>query len=290
MGARECFALAWSSSQAFNHVLQKSVCFHWQPTYHQRMHPVRMSFANPQGKIIVPLLVFKQKSTNMKVLIIEDDHTLNKNISEALKAENYDVTSLFDGALAERIIKRETFDCIILDINLPGKNGFELCKEFRNSNLDTPVIMLTAFSELEDKIQGFECGADDYLTKPFFMRELLLRVNALIKRKGKNTNNNESVFTFDDITLNDATKTVFRQGKEISLTPREYQILFKLIQQPGEVVAKADLVKEIWGNSFDANTNTIEVYINFLRNKLDKPFHKNTIKTKVGFGYYLDTK
>jgi DNA-binding response OmpR family regulator len=226
----------------------------------------------------------------MKVLIIEDDHTLNKNISEALKAESYDVTTLFDGSLAERTTKREQFDCIILDINLPGKNGFELCKDLRNSNIATPVIMLTAFSELEDKVQGFDCGADDYLTKPFFMRELLLRVNALIKRKGQNTNSNESVFTFDDITLNDATKTVYRQGNEISLTPREYQILFKLIQQPGEIVSKADLVKEIWGTSFDANTNTIEVYINFLRNKLDKPFNKSSIKTKVGFGYYLDVK
>jgi DNA-binding response OmpR family regulator len=215
---------------------------------------------------------------------------LNKNISEALKAESYDVTTLFDGSLAERTTKREQFDCIILDINLPGKNGFELCKDFRNRNIATPVIMLTAFSELEDKVQGFDCGADDYLTKPFFMRELLLRVNALIKRKGQNTNSNESVFTFDDITLNDATKTVFRQGNEISLTPREYQILFKLIQQPGEIVSKADLVKEIWGTSFDANTNTIEVYINFLRNKLDKPFNKSSIKTKVGFGYYLDVK
>jgi DNA-binding response OmpR family regulator len=150
--------------------------------------------------------------------------------------------------------------------------------------------MLTAFSELEDKVQGFDCGADDYLTKPFFMRELLLRVNALIKRKGQITNSNRFCFTFDDITLNNANKTVFRKGNEISLTPREYQILFKLIQRPGEIVSKTDLVKEIWGTSFDANTNTIEVYINFLRNKLDKPFQKNSIKTKVGFGYYLDSK
>ncbi|PSK99818.1 response regulator transcription factor [Cecembia rubra] len=226
----------------------------------------------------------------MKVLIIEDDHTLNKNISEALKAECFEVMTLFDGSLAERTTKREQFDCIILDINLPGKNGFELCKDFRNNNITTPIIMLTAFSELEDKVQGFDCGADDYLTKPFFMRELLIRVNALIKRKGKNSYSTEPVFTFDDITLNDSTKKVFRNNDEIVLTPREYQILLKLIQRPGEIVSKADLVKEIWGGSFDANTNTIEVYINFLRNKLDKPFKKNTIKTKVGFGYYLDTK
>jgi DNA-binding response OmpR family regulator len=226
----------------------------------------------------------------MKVLIIEDDHTLNKNISEVLKAEGFEAMTLFDGSLAERTIKREQFDCIILDINLPGKNGFELCKNFRNNNISTPVIMLTAFSELEDKVEGFDCGADDYLTKPFFMKELLIRVNALIKRKGQNLHSTEPVFTFDDITLNDSTKKVFRKNDEIVLTPREYQILLKLIQRPGEIVSKADLVKEIWGSSFDANTNTIEVYINFLRNKLDKPFKKNTIKTKVGFGYYLDVK
>ncbi|MCX8010657.1 MAG: response regulator transcription factor, partial [Ignavibacteria bacterium] len=213
-----------------------------------------------------------------------------KNISEALKAESYDVTTLFDGSLAERITKREQFDCIILDINLPGKNGFELCKDFRKSNIATPIIILTAFSELEDKIQGFDCGADDYLTKPFFMRELLIRVNALIKRKDYNLYLKDSIYTFDDIKVNDSTKKIFRNNEEIKLTPREYQILLKLIQHPGEIVSKTDLVKEIWGSSFDANTNTIEVYINFLRNKLDKPFNKSSIKTKVGFGYYLDNK
>jgi DNA-binding response OmpR family regulator len=120
------------------------------------------------------------------------------------------------------------------------------------------------------------------------MRELLLRVGALIKRKNQHAAHHQSVLTFADITLNDTAKKVFRQGIEISLTPREYQILYKLIHKPGEIVSKAELIKEIWGNTFDANTNTIEVYINFLRNKLDKPFNKNTIKTKVGFGYYLE--
>lgn len=224
----------------------------------------------------------------MKILLVEDDLTLNKNISEALKAEHYEVTALFDGSLAERLATRETFDCIILDINLPGKNGFQLCKDLRNNQITTPVLMLTAFSELDDKVKGFECGADDYLTKPFFMRELLLRVGALIKRKNQHAAHHQSVLTFADITLNVTAKKVFRQGIEISLTPREYQILYKLIHKPGEIVSKAELIKEIWGNTFDANTNTIEVYINFLRNKLDKPFNKNTIKTKVGFGYYLE--
>lgn len=228
----------------------------------------------------------------MNVLLAEDDSILNKNISEALSAEGFNVISLYDGALAERALKKETFGCVILDVNLPGKNGFELCKEFRNFNTITPVIILTAFGDLEDKVQGFNCGADDYMTKPFYMRELMLRVNALTKRvKHLGTAGaSRQVLIVGDITLDDSTKKVFRQHSEIVLTPREYQILYKLMEHPGEIVSKADLIKEIWGNILEANTNTIEVYVNFLRNKLDKPFEKSTIKTKVGYGYYLDIK
>ncbi len=226
----------------------------------------------------------------MKVLLVEDDAKLNKNISEALEAEGYSVLSLYDGSLVERTTRRETFDCIILDINLPGKNGFQVCKAFRDFNTTTPVIMLTAFGELEDKVQGFDSGADDYLTKPFYMRELLIRVHALAKRRNRNISlpTDNAVWTIGDITINDAQKKVFRQHTEINLTPREYQILKRLCETKGEVVAKKELISEIWGNSVDVNTNTIEVYVNFLRNKLDKPFGKNTIKTKVGYGYYLD--
>lgn len=226
----------------------------------------------------------------MRVLIVEDDPILNKNINEALRAENLNTECVYDGLLAERMLKRNDFDCIVMDISLPGKNGFDLCKDFRRYNTHTPIIILTAFSELEDKVQGFDCGADDYLTKPFYMRELTLRIHSLIKRNKRINSGNahNSILVADDITLDDAHKKVQRQGKEISLTPREYQLLFKLMEKKGEVVSKADLIKEIWGKSFDANTNTIEVYVNFLRNKLDKPFAKNTIKTKVGHGYYLD--
>lgn len=228
----------------------------------------------------------------MKVLIIEDDPTLNKNIYDALLAENIKAESVFDGLLAEKILKKSTFDCIIMDVNLPGKTGFDLCKNFRAFNTQTPILMLTAFSELEDKIKGFDCGADDYLTKPFFMRELLLRVNSLVKRNKNNKDNttkNNSILV-SDISIFPAQKKVIRQGKEISLTPREYQILLMLCENKGEVISKKELMKEIWGTSFDTNTNTLEVYISFLRNKVDKPFGKNSIKTKVGYGYYIDTE
>ncbi len=228
----------------------------------------------------------------MKVLIIEDDPTLNKNISDALAAENIIPESVFDGQLAERILQKDSFDCIIMDINLPGKSGFELCRNFRAFNSETPVLMLTAFSELEDKVKGYDCGADDYLTKPFFMRELILRVNSLIKRSQGNRSDSSknNIIIADEITINLAQKSVSRQGKEIALTPREYQILQILCENKGEVISKNRLMEEIWGTSFDTNTNTIEVYINFLRNKVDKPFGKSSIKTKVGYGYYLDSE
>lgn len=228
----------------------------------------------------------------MKILIIEDDPTLNKNISEALMAEDMVAESVFDGRLAERILRRTTFDCIIMDINLPGISGFDLCKDFRTYNTKTPVLMLTAFSELEDKVKGFDCGADDYLTKPFFMRELILRIQSLIKRSRHNPSSSQDadIIVAGDLLINHAQKSVFRQETEIALTPREYQVLLKLCQNKGEVISKNKLMEEIWGTSFDTNTNTVEVYINFLRNKVDKPFGKNSIKTKVGYGYYFDPK
>lgn len=227
----------------------------------------------------------------MKILVIEDETTLNKNICEALLAEKFTVESAFDGFLAERFLKKESFDCVVMDVNLPKKNGYDLCQEFRKYNTQTPVLMLTAFDELEDKIKGFDSGADDYLTKPFFMKELMMRIHSLIKRSKSNPENNSSnMIIASDIHINTTQKKVTRQNLEIQLTPREYQILVKLCKNKGEIVSKNELIKEIWGTALDVNTNTIEVYVNFLRNKIDKPFGKNSIKTKIGYGYYLDTE
>lgn len=225
----------------------------------------------------------------MKILLIEDDITLNQNIKEYLSGENCEVITAFDGQIALKYLKKNDYDCVILDINIPHKNGYELCKEFRTYNSSTPVIMLTAFDELEDKVNGFDAGADDYITKPFYMKELFIRIKSLIKRNQKISSTIEQeILQVEDIMLNQKTKTVKRNNIEIVLTPREYQILLKLMLAKGELVGKQELVKEIWGGSFDANTNTIEVYINFLRKKIDKPFDKQLIKTKIGYGYYLN--
>lgn len=225
----------------------------------------------------------------MKILLVEDDTTLNQNIKEYLSGESCEVITAFDGQIAERLLKKDDYDCVILDINIPHKNGYELCKEYRTYNTTTPVLMLTAFDELEDKVNGFDVGADDYLTKPFYMKELLIRIRSLIKRNHKtNSTHDTELLRVEDIVVNQKTKTVKRNNIEIVLTPREYQILLKLIRAKGQLVDKQELVREIWGGSFDANTNTIEVYINFLRKKIDKPFDKQLIKTKIGYGYYLN--
>jgi DNA-binding response OmpR family regulator len=225
-----------------------------------------------------------------KILIVEDDPDLSRNIKEAFNEELIETDVAFDGLIAEKFLKKVSYDCIILDINLPGKNGYDLCSDFRKYNTTTPVLMLTAFDELEDKVQGFNSGTDDYLTKPFYMKELMLRVQALLKRSSSENSavENSETISFGDILIYPKTSKVLRQGIELTLTAREYQILLQLIQAKGELVLKRDLIKEIWGTSFDANTNTIEVYINFLRKKVDKPFGKDSIKTKIGFGYYLN--
>jgi DNA-binding response OmpR family regulator len=223
----------------------------------------------------------------MDILVIEDDPILNANISEALKAEGFQAYAIYDGLLAERTLRQRSYDCVILDVSLPGKNGFDVCKEFRTFDQTTPLLILTAFSELEDKVKGYSAGADDYLSKPFFMRELVLRVNSLLKRSGTIKDNNQKL-VIGDLILDLDKNLVSKQGDEINLTPREFQILKKLAQTPGEIVLKKDLIQTIWGTNMDANTNTIEVYINFLRNKIDKPYNSQSIKTKVGYGYYLE--
>ena len=224
----------------------------------------------------------------MKILLAEDDATMGLNIQKAMADQNFTVDLAHDGLMAEKMLKKNRYDCVILDINMPHRNGYEICQYYRTFNKQTPILLLTAFEELEDKVQGYESGADDYLTKPFYMKELIMRVQSLVKRSKSNLiSEEEDTLVFGEISINRKSKVVQRKDAVITLTPREYQILLKLISAQGEVVDKVELIKEIWGGAVDVNTNTIEVYINFLRNKIDKPFDTAMIKTKVGYGYYL---
>ncbi|HQQ94164.1 MAG TPA: response regulator transcription factor [Bacteroidia bacterium] len=225
----------------------------------------------------------------MKILVVEDDPTLGRNIVDALKEQHHDTLLVADGRLAQKSMKEAVYDCIILDINLPGKNGLELCREFRATDQRTPVLLLTAYNQLDDKVEGFAAGADDYLAKPFYMKELLMRLQALSKRSLRTGHKQDpEIIKEGDLEIHTARKKVIHKGQEITLTPREYGILLKLLSHPGEVVSKRELIRDVWGTSVEVNTNTVEVYINFLRNKLDKPFQTQSIKTKAGYGYYFD--
>lgn len=223
------------------------------------------------------------------ILVIEDDPELSKSIEENLLKNGYEVDVCFDGGLGLRFLNKKVYDCVILDINLPGMNGYDVARNFRKVNTHTPILMLTAFSELDDKVEGYSAGTDDYLTKPFYMRELILRIDSLLKRNS-NSREAQNKITYGNLLIDFGKKEVYRDDKLINLTPREFQILYKLVTSKGELVSKKELITEIWGKSFDANTNTIEVYVNFLRNKVDKPFGRKSIKTKVGFGYYFDAE
>ncbi|MCW5912726.1 MAG: response regulator transcription factor [Cyclobacteriaceae bacterium] len=220
------------------------------------------------------------------ILIAEDDVNIASDLKQQLLNEGFSAEVVFDGLLAEKIIARKPFDCIILDINMPGKNGLEVCKSVRSRKITTPILMLTAFGEVEDKLQGFENGADDYLTKPFFFKELLARVRALLKRGAKQQQALQLI-TINDLVIDLSAKTVNRGDAAIKLTAREFEILTTLAETKGSVVSKKELIKKIWGTSVEVNTNTIEVFINSLRNKIDKQHEVKLIHTRPGFGYFL---
>jgi DNA-binding response OmpR family regulator len=221
------------------------------------------------------------------VFLVEDDRIISLNLSDFLIKEGFQVENAYNGKSALSMLETNKYDLIILDINLPDYNGFDICKEFRKQNTQTPILMLTAYDELEDKMKGFEMGADDYLTKPSFMVEVLARIKSLLRRSTKLQVQNVPIW-IEDLSIDISTSTVIRAKKVINLTPREFNLLLMLVNAKGKIVTKKALNKEIWGGSLDEHNNTIEVYINFLRKKIDKPFSKQLIKTKIGFGYYLD--
>jgi two-component system copper resistance phosphate regulon response regulator CusR len=191
----------------------------------------------------------------------------------------------YDSAMGEKLSHSKKYDVIILDVILPGISGFELCKKIRNDNILTPVIMLTSLDSVDDKLTGFDCGADDYLTKPFSFQELFARIKAL-KRRARETLVSP-VLKALDLELDSIARKVRRSDREINLTVTEYKILELLISFKGKVFDRIDIAEKIWGQSFNSGTNVIDVHINSLRKKIDKDFSKKLIHTKKGFGYVL---
>ena len=220
----------------------------------------------------------------MKILIVEDEKKVASFIKKGLEEEYYTVDVAYDGKEGLRLALGEEYDLMILDVMLPVKDGFSLVKELREEKIDTPVLLLTAKDTIENKVKGLDSGADDYLTKPFAFEELLARIRALLRRKDAS----KSVqLKAGDLVLDTQSHKVTRSGVEITLTPKEYSILEYLLRNKNHVVSRTLLSEHVYDYHFDSDTNVIDVYINKLRNKIDKQFDIPLLHTIRGVGYIL---
>jgi DNA-binding response OmpR family regulator len=234
----------------------------------------------------------------MKILVVEDELKVAEVLKRGLSEAGYDVDVAYDGQVGLRLASTGDFDLIILDINLPLLNGLELCKRLREKDELTPVLMLTALGMSDDIVTGLDAGADDYLPKPFRFNELYARINALTRRKKvfslqplvatqKETNGHADVFKLADLEIDFDAREIKRGQQTIQLTAREYALLEYLARNVGKVRSRLEIAESVWGLDFETGTNFIDVYINYLRNKIDKPFDKKLIHTITGFGYVL---
>lgn len=224
--------------------------------------------------------------SDISILLVEDEKKIAETLKKGLEEQQYQVTLAYDGNIARKFFDNNDYDFIIADINLPGMNGYDLLKHIRSVNQQVPVLMLTALSSTEDKIEGFNNGADDYIVKPFDFAELVVRIRALLKRTqsiptvGKNIRVNDLVINLDS-------KEVSRAGNPIQLTAKEFQLLEYMIKNKNRVVSRADIALNVWDIDFDTGTNVIDVYVNFLRKKIDRDYEQKLIHTQVGMGYVL---
>jgi two-component system copper resistance phosphate regulon response regulator CusR len=222
----------------------------------------------------------------MNLLLIEDEASVSNFIRKGFESEGYILDAAYDGELGKNLFFKKDYDLVILDINLPGINGFHLCKEFKTEKPQLPLILLTALDSLDDKVSGFESGADDYLVKPFEFKELLMRVKALLRR-ASHTPLTSKTISIADLELETHGKIVTRAGKRIDLTAREFTLLEYLMINKGRIVSRVDIAEKVWDLDFDTSTNVIDVYINYLRKKVDKGYDVKLLHTVVGMGYVL---
>jgi len=222
-----------------------------------------------------------------KILLVEDETKIANILKKGLTEKGYWVEVAFDGLIGKRLIMANDYDLIILDINLPGMNGYDLCKFIRQRNQQVPIIMLTALNTTDDKVEGFDSGTDDYLIKPFEFKELLVRIRALLKRTMNQQLPTGNILSIADLEMNLDSKEVKRNQQQIMLTAKEFQLLEYLLRNRNRVVSRADIAINVWDIDFDTKTNVIDVYVNYLRNKVDKQFTTKLIHTQVGMGYIL---
>ncbi len=225
-----------------------------------------------------------------KILLVEDEVNVVSFIKKGLTEENFEVSVAFNGSTGTEMASGNHYDLIILDIMLPDKNGIDVCRDLRNNQIQTPILFLTALNTADNIALGLNSGADDYLAKPFKFIELLARIKALLRRtntNGSEIRSKESIYSVANLKVDDNAKTVERNGELISLTATEYRLLLTLIKSKGRVLSRIDLLESAWDINFNLATNVVDVYINYLRKKIDSAYEPKLIHTVIGMGYVL---
>ncbi len=221
-----------------------------------------------------------------KILLIEDEKNVSSFIKKGLEEEGYSVSVAHNGLTGWNMARMDRYDLLIIDRMLPEMEGLEICRRVRDKyGYEIPVILLTALGSTDDIVDGLQTGADDYMTKPFHLKELLARVTALVRRR--KSEEKEQLFTVDDLVVDEESKTVTRAGQNIQLTSKEYHLLLLFVRNQKKVLSREYILQKVWNVEFDMGTNTVDVYINYLRNKVDKPFGKKLIHTVIGMGYVM---
>lgn len=225
----------------------------------------------------------------MRILIVEDEHRIAASIKKGLELEHFVVDIAYDGADGFDLAVTGEYDCLVLDIMLPGLNGIDICKRLRQQDNHTPILILTARGQLRDKVTAFDCGVDDYLTKPFNFEELLVRIRALTRRPHSITS---STISLGGLILNPSTFEVSRDGQRISLSAREFSLLEYFLRHPNQILTKDQIINHVWDYNAHVLPNTVEVYVKNLRRKIDFPFtgKKPLLVTVRGFGYKIEGK
>lgn len=221
----------------------------------------------------------------MNILLIEDDERIASLVKRGLEENGYEVTLAYDGLMGKKLALQYDYDLVITDIILPKLNGLELCKDLRAIKPEILIIMLTALGTTDEKVEGFDAGANDYLVKPFDFRELHVRIRALINRPNRTTQNHGFLIKYANLEMNNQTKIVSRSGTNINLTPKEFKLLEYMMQNCERILSRTEIAEKVWETHFDTGTNFIDVYINYLRKKIDRDFEPKLIHTKSGMGF-----
>ncbi len=261
---------------------RENATFFWHIfLYMGRLWQVFTIFADIYHSRIIPMYT---------ILIIEDEPRVANLLMNGLEENGYQVMVAYDGLMGLRLFQAHSFDLVISDIVLPKMNGFELCKEIRKVNSCIPILMLTALGATDDKLDGFDAGADDYMVKPFDFRELNARIKVLLKRGNSDKKDLPHELSYADLRIDLQGKNVERNGISIKLSPKEYNLLLYMVENAERVLSRIEIAEKVWNTHFDTGTNFIDVYINYLRKKIDRNFEPKLIHTKAGMGFILTDK